>query len=408
MQSDTDARGDRFSILMMNINEYREINEVLGYIIGDEILKEFGLRLRNSVQPKDMVARCEKDQFSILVPDIKDLEELRTKINRILDNISTPFIIGDNEFQITTSIGVSIYPDDGMESVSLIRKANIAMKKSREVDINESIVYRDSLDKETQEYFWMKNDLSKAISRGELFLNYQPIYEISTNSLVGVEALLRWNHKKRGIVLPSKFIPLAEKTGLIHSIGDWVLMNACKQNRTWQDQGYNPIYVSVNVSILQLEYPGFGEIVERILEESNLDSRYLHLEITETFFAQKCQLIEKTIKQLSSLGIKLSIDDFGTGYSSLSQLCQLNIHNLKIDRSFINGVDKNINKNKIVRAIISLAKSLNIKLIAEGVETWEQLKFLKENNCTMAQGYLFSGPAETEQIERMLMEYGKS
>ena len=179
-------------------------------------------------------------------------------------------------------------------------------------------------------------------------------------------------------------------------------MNACQQNKIWQEQGYRPIYVSVNISILQLEQPGFYEMVERILKESKLDPKYLHLEITETFFAQKYQLVQRAVKRLSRLGIKLSIDDFGTGYSSLSQLCQFNIHNLKIDRSFINGVDSNVNKSKIVKAVISLANSLGVGLTAEGVETREQLKFLKQNRCTVAQGYLFSRPIGADEIEKVL------
>ncbi|NLJ78214.1 MAG: diguanylate cyclase, partial [Tissierellia bacterium] len=256
----------KFGVLVLDINEFREINEALGYVAGDEVLREFGRRLTDSVYGNDMIARYEKDQFAILVPDIGGLEELRVKINIILDNLSTSFIIDDNEFRITTSIGVSIYPDDGRESTDLVRKANIAMQKSKGLGMNESIIYKKSLDIKTREYFWMKNDLSKAISKEELFLNYQPIYDMNEKELVGVEVLLRWDNDERGIILPSEFIPLAERAGLIHSIGDWVLLNACKQNRRWQEQGYRPIYISVNISILQLEQPSFDKIVKRILK----------------------------------------------------------------------------------------------------------------------------------------------
>jgi len=402
LRSDFSDAKNRFAILILNINEFREINEALGYIAGDEVLKQFGSRLKGSVGSNDIVARFEKDHFAVLVPNMDDLDSLKGRIDIILDSLSNSFVVDDNEFQITTSMGISIFPDDGRESTSLLRKANIAMHRSKVLGINESMIYQDSLDKETQEYFWMKNDLAKAISKGELFLHYQPIYDIEINRLIGVEALLRWDHREKGIISPVEFIPLAERTGLIHSIGDWVLMNACQQNKIWQEQGYRPIYVSVNISILQLEQPGFYEMVERILKESKLDPKYLHLEITETFFAQKYQLVQRAVKRLSRLGIKLSIDDFGTGYSSLSQLCQFNIHNLKIDRSFINGVDSNVNKSKIVKAVISLANSLGVGLTAEGVETREQLKFLKQNRCTVAQGYLFSRPIGADEIEKVL------
>ncbi|NLJ77731.1 MAG: EAL domain-containing protein, partial [Tissierellia bacterium] len=318
-----------------------------------------------------------------------------------------PFIIDNNEIQVTASIGISIYPDDGREAATLIRKADIAMQRSRSLGMGESSIHSRTLDIQTQEHFWMKNDLARAISRDELFLNYQPIYDINQGEgeLVGVEALLRWKNENGKIISPSKFIQLAERMGLIHSIGDWVLMNACKQNRKWQDQGHRPIYISVNISILQLEQPGFDRIVERILEESGLDPEYLHLEITETFFTQNYRMVNEAIGRLSRLGIRLSIDDFGTGYSSLSQLCQFNIHNLKIDRSFIDGVDNDENKSKIVKAVISLANSLKVGLIAEGVETRAQLNFLKNNECNIVQGYLFSKPIDTEQIERILIGY---
>lgn len=286
--------------------------------------------------------------------------------------------------------------------MDLLRKAEIAMDESKKISKNKVIRFEHFHDEEIQEQFWIKKDLLKAIEDRELFLNYQPIYDINKNKLVGVEALIRWKHKEKGIVSPLKFIPIAEKSGMIHPIGEWVLVEACKQNNRWQKLGYERIWMSVNVSVLQLEKAGFISMMERVLRDTMLKPEYLQLEITETYFAQDYELIKKTIKKLSSLGIKISIDDFGTGYSSLGQLSELSINNLKIDRMFIDRVDENTNKSKIVKAIVALADSLGISLTAEGVERDEELKFLKKNKCKMVQGYLFSKPVGIEKIEKLL------
>lgn len=391
----------KIAIIILSINEFREITEALGPIASDSILKEFALRLKEILESGIVVARYSEDEFAILISNIGDISSLSNITDKIVKKLNPLFSIENNEIQITTSMGISIYPDNSIESVALVRKAEIAMNKSREFNNNRPIRFQNLLDREVQEYFWIKNGLTKALPNKEFFLNYQPIYDTSINRLVGVEALIRWKHKKMGIIPPYKFIPIAERTGLIHSIGNWVLLNACKQNKRWQDLGYEPIYMSVNISALELEKPNFIKNVEKALKKSKLEPEHLQLEITETFFTQKYLLVEDTIQELMELGVRLAIDDFGTGYSSLSQLCEFNINNIKIDKSFIDGVDKNINKSKVVKAIISLAESLNINLIAEGVETQGELNFLKENKCTVAQGYLFSKPVERENIERL-------
>lgn len=391
---------EKIVVIILCINEFKEIMEALGHLAADNILKEFALRLKEGVGPEDIVARFGEDEFAILIPKIKDMDKLNGLTGKIIECLNMPFYIDANEIKITTSGGISIYPDNSIETIALVRKAEIAMNKSKELNSNMPIKFQNSLDKEVQEYFWIKNSLTRALPNKELFLNYQPIYDTSVNRLVGVEALIRWEHKEMGIIPPAKFIPIAERTGLIHPIGDWVLLNACKQNKKWQDLGYEPIYISVNISALQLEKPGFIKVIERTLEESQLEPKYLQLEITETFFAHKYEYVEDTIGKLNELGVKLAIDDFGTGYSSLGQLCQFSINSIKIDRSLISDVHKKSNKNKVVKAVISLAKSLNIDLIAEGVETQEELRFLKENRCTVAQGFLFSKPVRAEKIEK--------
>lgn len=395
---------DKFGVIILSVNEFKEIKNALGYKIGDLVLEEFGKRLKFNINSQDIAARIGEDEFAILIPKIKELEQLRTIIKGVIDSLSTSFSVNNNEFKITTSIGIAIYPNDGEDSLSLIRKADIAMSKSKREAINRTTIFENSLEEEVQDLFWMKYNLTTAIENKEFFLNYQPILDTNINKLVGVEALLRWEHKDIGIIPPSIFIPVAEKTGMIYAIGEWALLNACKQNKTWQELGYSPIYISVNISALELERSDFAIKVKKILKESRLESKYLQLEITETFFTQNYKSIERTIKEISDLGIRISIDDFGTGYSSLEKLCELDINNLKIDKMFIDGVDRNDNKSKIVKAVISLAESLDIDLIAEGVETEGQLNFLKENRCNMAQGYLFSKPVSQIELEKFLLK----
>ncbi len=399
---------EKLVILILKVNEFKEIKNALGHFAGEQVLKEFALRLRASVGIEDTVARFSEDEFAILMPRIDTLYEVERLSNNIIKNLEDYFSVGNGEFQITTCIGIAVYPDDGMDSTTLIRKADIAMSKCKIQNNNNATRFEKSLDKEIQEYFWIKNDLLKLGLKEELYLDYQPIYSIDTNRLVGVEALIRWNHGEKGIIPPARFIPIAEKIGMIHPIGEWVLLKACSQNKEWQELGYDPIYISVNVSVLQLEKPDFTKRIKKILEKSMLKPQYLQLEITETFFTQNYELIQDTIKELGKLGIKIAIDDFGTGYSSLGQLCELNINNIKIDRMFIDGVDGNINKSKIVKGIISLAESLNITLTAEGVEREEELKFLNTNRCTFVQGYLFSKPVEAYKIEELLKRNGKN
>ena len=250
------------------------------------------------------------------------------------------------------------------------------MDRSKENNKNSVAQFEKAYDSEIQENYWIKNDLLKAVESGELFLNYQPIYDINKNKLVGVESLVRWNHKEKGVIPPLKFIPLAEKTELIDSIGEWVLREAFMQSKKWQDLGYKPICMSVNISVKQLENPNFVDLIKKIIKDTEVNPKYIQLEITETVFTNDYELIKLAIQEISGLGIKFSIDDFGTGYSSLKQLCELSINNIKIDKMFIDNVVENPSKSKIVKAIISLAESLEISLTAEGVETEEDLYYL--------------------------------
>jgi len=373
----------------------------LGHIVGDIILKEFAKRLKASIRENDIAARFGGDEFIIMLLLAKENYEILHIANRILEEISKPFVMDSIELHITASLGIAKYPDDGSDSTALIRNADIAMYRSKENKSRKITMFESELDEEVREYFKIKNNLRNAVTNRELFLEYQPIIDAVENKIVGAEALLRWNYEGRKVIQPMKFIPVAEKNGYMQSIGEWVMLEACMQNKLWQNKGYSPIYVSVNVSIIQLEQPKFCETVEKVLNDSQLNPEYLQLEITETIFTKNYEKIADTIRRINELGVKIAIDDFGTGYSSMGQLSRLEIAKLKIDKSFIWEIHRSENKNKIVKAIISLAKSLNLDLTAEGVEASDQLDFLIENGCNIVQGYLYSKPLHSCDIEKL-------
>lgn len=391
-----------FAIIFLDLDDFKEVNDNLGHLAGDSVLKEFASRLKGSVREYDIAARFGGDEFILLILYVKGHLEIAHIANRIIEETSKPFIVDNTELQITASLGISRYPEDGTDSTTLIRNADIAMYRSKEGKNKKITMFESSLDEEIKEYFNIKNSLRNAVANNEFFLEYQPIYDVNRGEIVGAEALVRWSPEGAGLIPPMKFIPIAEKNGYMQSIGEWVLRTACKQNRIWQDNGFNPIFISVNISVIQLEQANFCELVRKVLEESQLDPKYLQLEITETIFNKNYERIVETIKQINGLGVKVAIDDFGTGFSSLGQLSRLEITKLKIDKAFIGGINENENRNRIVRAIISLAESLNLELIAEGVETEEQLDFLTKYECNMVQGYLYSKPVLARDIERLL------
>lgn len=390
------------AIIFLDIDDFKEINDTLGHLVGDSVLKEFAFRLKESIRDYDIASRFGGDEFIVMLLSIKEDYELMSVANRIIEEISRPFIIDNIELHITASLGISRYPMDGSDSTTLIRNADIAMYKSKELKNRKITIFEPFLDEKVKEYFMIKNNLRRAITNNEFFLEYQPIIDAKSNKMVGAEALLRWCMNGTDLISPLKFIPVAEKNGYMQHIGEWVLKTACKQNRMWQDKGYSPIFVSVNVSIMQLEQPNFCEIVKTVLKETNLNPQYLQLEITETIFTKNYDSVVQTIKRINALGVQVAIDDFGTGYSSLGQLSRLEITKLKIDRTFISEINENANKNKIVKTIISLAESLDLELVAEGVETKEQLEFLMRNDCNVVQGFLFSKPIKINEIEELL------
>lgn len=398
INKDSGSQGE-LAIVFLDLDDFKEINDNLGHLVGDSVLKEFALRLKGSIREYDVAARFGGDEFIVMLVQGNERFEAMHIANRILEETNKPFIIDNNELHMTVSLGIAVYPADGTDSTTLIRNADIAMYRSKENKIRKITMFEAALDDEAREYFNIKNSLRGAVVNNELYLEYQPIIDAAENRIVGAEALVRWKLNGSEIIPPLKFIPIAEKNGFMQAIGEWVLNEACRQNRLWQDNGSKPIYISVNVSIIQLEQQNFCEIVKKALENTGLDAEYLQLEITETIFTKSYEKIVETIKAINELGVKIAIDDFGTGYSSLGQLSRLEIAKLKIDKSFIGEININENKNKIVKAIISLAKSLNLELIAEGVETKEQLGFLMSNDCNMVQGYLYSKAIDACSIE---------
>lgn len=392
---------DEFAIIFLDLDDFKEINDTLGHLTGDDILKKFAARLKASIREYDVAARFGGDEFIIMLLLVKENYEIVHIANRIIDETSKPFVIDNVELHLTASMGIARYPEDGLDSTTLIRNADIAMYRSKESKNKKITMFEAALDEEVRDYFKIKSNLRSAVANKELFLEYQPIIDVAKNQIVGAEALLRWKLNGTELIPPLRFIPIAEKNGYMQSIGEWVLNTACRQNKLWQKSGNRPIFISVNVSIIQLEQPNFGEIVKKVLEYSGLEPEYLQLEITETIFTKNYDKIMETIKAINELGVKVAIDDFGTGYSSLGQLSKLEITKLKIDKSFISEINENENKNKIVKAIISLADSLSLDLIAEGVETREQLDFLIKNDCNMVQGYLYSKPVDACAIEKL-------
>ncbi len=392
----------KMGVLFLDIDDFKEINDNLGHLAGDLVLIEFASRLKKTIRESDLAARFGGDEFIILLTKVNNDTEIMNITSRILKGVSGIYEIENQEMHVTASIGIARYPEDGTDSTTLIRNADIAMYRAKEKQNHKITMFQSELNQEVIESFHLKNNLRQALSKGQLFLKYQPIFDTEKESISGIEALLRWKTGDNKIIPPSKFIPIAEKNGMIIPIGEWVMEKACRQNKQWQRQGLKHVYISVNVSILQLEHPGFCKFIKKILEETGLEPRYLQMEITETIFTRNYGAISKTIEELSRIGIRIAIDDFGTGYSSLSQLINMKITNLKIDKSFIGSVCENGNMRKIVKTIISMAESLSLELIAEGVETIGQLNFLKRNKCNMIQGYLLSYPKDSKSIEEYL------
>ncbi|MDH7499951.1 MAG: EAL domain-containing protein [candidate division NC10 bacterium] len=414
----------KVAVMFLDLDHFKDINDTLGHHSGDLLLQKVGDRLLTCTRSTDTVARIGGDErmptvarmggdeFIILLAEITTIQHIALIAQRILHALSQPFTIGSHEIFTTPSIGITVYPLDSTDSETLLKYADTAMYQAKEKGRNNFQFYTASMHGAAVERFTIETQLRKALARDEFQLYYQAALDSRTRRICGVEALVRWRHPERGLVTPLSFIPLAEETGLIVPIGDWIMHSACAQNRTWQQAGFPPIRVMLNISGVQLRQSNFVEHVMQVLTEVGLEPQHLELELTESIIMEHAETAITTLKALREKGIQLSIDDFGTGYSSLSYLKKFPVHTLKIDRSFIQDLDKDPESAAIVKSIVSLAHNLNLRVVAEGVETEEQMAFLQECGCDHLQGFLIHvpGPAETlTQIwqEGILLNLGR-
>ena len=395
-------QGRQVAVIFVDVDNFKYVNDSLGHRAGDLLLKTVTERLGSCVRDVDTIARHGGDEFVVVLPDQSSEEQASQIIQRILSAIAQPLVIDGQELSITCSLGASFYPQDGADGETLLKNADAAMYRAKELGRNTFQFYGKDINTRVSERLGMENSLRRAIERNELVLRYQPQINLASGRIVGAEALIRWRHPKLGTVLPERFIPLAEETGLIDAIGEWVLRTACAQNKAWQDARLPKIMVSVNLSARQFRQKGFAESISRVLRETGLSARYLGLELTEGLVMHDTAAGIPILEKLKHMGVNLSIDDFGTGYSSLSYLRRFPIDELKIDQSFVRDVMVDPNDATIAKAIIALALELNLKVTAEGVETESHIAFLQEHRCDQAQGFYFSRPLPSHEFGALL------
>ncbi len=408
--------GRSMAILYLDLDNFKRINDTLGHTVGDLLLSAVAERLRHSVRNSDRVARSGVedlsgnvarlggDEFTVLLAEIEHIEDAATVARRILDLLSQPLNLAGHEVVSTPSIGIAVFPNDGQDVDNLLKNADTAMYHAKEAGKNTYQFYAESMNARAVERLSLEGKLRKALEHEELLLYYQPQVDAHSGRIVGVEALIRWCNPDLGMVSPVDFIPLAEDTGIIVAIGEWVLRTACAQNRAWQTAGFAPIHVSVNLSSLQFRQRDLTAMISRVLMDTGLDPKFLELELTESVIMHNASETIAALHELKEMGLALSVDDFGTGYSSLSYLKRFPLDTLKIDRSFVKDINADSDDAAITTAIIAMAHSLNLKVIAEGVETEQQLAFLRQKGCDQVQGYLFSKPIPVADCTQLLKE----
>lgn len=394
--------GKLAALLFLDLDGFKRINDTLGHGIGDLLLKSVAKRLKTTVRQVDTVARLGGDEFTIVLLEINHAQDAKDVAQKILKVISQPYKIEEHELFVTASVGISIYPDDGSDIESLIRKADIAMYRAKGQGKNNYQVYNLSMDAKFFERLTLENSLRKAVENEELVAYYQPQVDLRTGEITGVEALVRWQHQKFGLVPPDKFIPLAEETGVILEIDEWMMKTACRQIKNWEREGIANIRVAVNLSTRQFRQKNLTEKVAQILNDSAVQPENLCLEITENEVMHNIETTVEILQALKKMGVLLSLDDFGTGYSSLSYLKRFPIDVLKIDRTFVNGIPSDRDDTAISTAIVVLAHSMELKVIAEGVEKSEQIAFLQSLQCDEIQGFYFSRPLNAETVTDLL------
>lgn len=392
------------AVLFVGIDRFKAVNDTLGHSAGDTLLKDIAKLFEAALREGDSVARVGGDEFAVLLADLARVEDIPAVVERIFDIFRKPVDVIGNSIFVTVSVGIAVWPYDGADSTALMKNADIAMYQAKGKGGNRYEMYNPEMAQKTLEKLRIGNRLRSALERNEFVLYYQPQYDLRKKRFTGAEALIRWRDREMGLVPPATFIPIAEETGLIVPIGEWVLRTACTLNRMLTENGLEDLMVSINISPRMFGEAGFIGTVASVLNDSGIDPRYLRLEITESLLMANLADAARTISELKSAGVTFSVDDFGTGYSSLAYLKNLSISELKIDRSFIKDIDRHADDKLITNAIISLAHSLNLEVIAEGVETKEQLDFLVEHNCDKIQGFYYARPLPEEEFMKVIME----
>ncbi len=406
----------KLGVLFLDLDGFKRINDTLGHHLGDLVLQATGERLLKSIRASDAlirmdttqddisIARLGGDEFTMLLSTIERNEDAATVAERVRISLSQSITFGNHEIYTTTSIGIAIYPDDGKTAEKLLKNADLAMYYAKRAGGNRYQYFSAKMSETALRRLNLENHLRKAIELDELELHYQPQLDIVTGQFSGLEALIRWDCQELGRLFPAEFIPLAEETGLIIDIGEWVLRTACNQAKNWRDQGIPLSHMAVNVSAIQFLHKGFSKLVAAILAETGLEPDVLELELTESVLINDEDIVLDVLRSLKHLGVQLAIDDFGTGYSSLSRLKNFPIDRLKIDQSFVSNMEQNSDNAAIVVAVIAMAEAMKMRVIAEGVETDSQLDFLTNSRCNEAQGYLLSKPLSSAQAEEFLMK----
>ena len=380
------------------------VNDTLGHASGDLLLQQVVTRLSRCTRDSDTISRQGGDEFILLLNDIPNQETVERIASEILQRLAEPMEINGHVLNASGSIGIAIYPEDGRDFDGLLQKADTAMYNAKDAGRNTYRFFDEQMNLQAHEHLLLQNWLHQALFRAEFYLQYQPQLDIDSGKVIGIEALLRWNNPELGEVVPARFIPVAEDCGLIVPIGAWVMEEACRQAQSWHQAGWPDLTMAVNLSALQFRRPGLIEAVAGALGRSGLPPHFLELELTESILLQDAENNLDTVRRLKALGVRLSIDDFGTGYSSLSYLKRFAVDKLKIDRSFVRDISTDPDDAAIVRAVIQLARSLRLGIIAEGVETQEQLAFLREEECQEAQGFFFSQPLAAPALKAFLSE----
>lgn len=395
-------RGHKLALIFLDLDNFKIINDTVGHIQGDKMLLEAANRLLECVRDEDIVARMSGDEFSIILPQIDSTEDVARVAERILERIQEPWQTEGYVFYNTASIGIAVYAGEDIDEANLLKDADTAMYRAKEKGKNKYEFYSCSMNQKIMERMDLDSSLRNALSNDEFVIYYQPIVNTKTKAIEGTEALLRWQHPEKGRVSPMDFIAISEETGVIVPIGEWVLRKACAQNKAWQMEGLPAINIAVNISARQFRQPDLVEIVAKVLQEKDLDPKYLILEITEATAMRDPEFTDKIIQELQALNVQVAMDNFGTGISSMNWLRHFKINILKIDASSVRGISASPDGKEIVSSIINLSKSLDIRLVAEGVETQEQSDYLLEKDCEQLQGFLFSKPLPPEEIHEIL------